>query len=146
MKRKNYLVNALIIAVLLGIFLWRPQCGPGQDTAGTTQSGPGDKVNRNHGFDRRTSLLEYTRHARCRMECRQITESEVADIMQTGKINYRKSNVKARPCPTYAVEGYTDDNQHVRIVFGQCDNKTKVITTIDLDKEWQCHCPGDDYK
>ncbi|HEX6179629.1 MAG TPA: DUF4258 domain-containing protein, partial [Chitinophagaceae bacterium] len=86
------------------------------------------------------------KHARCRMDCRQITAAEVEDIMQKGKINYRKSNVKANPCPVYALEGYTVDNQHVRIVFGQCDNKTKVITCIDLDKEWQCHCPGDDNK
>jgi hypothetical protein len=66
--------------------------------------------------------------------------------MHEGSINYRKSNVKGSPCPTYALEGYTDDNQHVRIVFAQCDNITKVVTCIDLDKEWQCHCPGDDNK
>lgn len=100
--------------------------------------------NRNHGFDRRTSYLEYTKHARCRMECRQIDESEVEEIMRTGEINYRKSELDASPCPTYALEGMTHDDQHVRIVFAQCDDKTKVVTTIDLEHEWECHCPGDD--
>jgi hypothetical protein len=104
------------------------------------------EVNRNRGFDRRVSFLEYTKHARCRMECREITETEVQDIMKNGSINYRKSNVKTNPCPTYAVEGYTQDAQHVRIVFAQCDQKTKVVTCIDLEKDWQCHCPGDDDK
>jgi len=80
------------------------------------------------------------------MECRQITEEEVKEIMETGKINYRKTDVHDRPCPTYAVEGVTHDNQHVRIVFAQCDFKTKVVTTIDLDKEWTCACPGDERK
>jgi hypothetical protein len=103
-------------------------------------------VNRNHGFDRRISYLEYTQHAKCRMDCRQISQSEVEEIMRDGKINYSKSNVNASPCPAYAVEGVTHDDQRVRIVYGQCDQKTKVITVIDLDKEWSCHCPGDDDK
>jgi len=110
---------------------------------GSERDSSGKVVNRNRGFDRRASFLEYTQHARCRMACRQITEEEVKEIMATGKINYRKTDVHDKPCPTYAVEGVTHDNQHVRIVFAQCDYKTKVVTTIDLDKEWSCDCPGD---
>ena len=115
------------------------------DTAdnGKDSNSPAREVNRNRGFDRRTSFIEYTQHARCRMSCRQITEEEVKEIMQNGKINYRKSDVHDRPCPTYALEGVTHESQRVRIVFAQCDNKTKVVTTIDLDKEWTCDCTGD---
>jgi hypothetical protein len=98
-------------------------------------------VNRNRGFHRDTDYLEYTRHARCRMECRKITEAEVKEIMLEGNINYRKSNVKATPCPVYALEGITAaDDQRVRIVFAQCDKKTKVVTCIDLDNEFNCAC------
>ena len=106
----------------------------------------GKEINRDRGFDRRISYLEYTKHARCRMQCRQITPSEVQEIMHEGDINYHKSEVDAKPCPTYALEGYTHDNQHLRVVFAQCDYKTRVVTCIDLDKEWQCDCPGDDQK
>ena len=75
------------------------------------------------------------------MQCRQITAEEVKDIMQNGSVNYRKSNVYAKPCPEYALEGYTkQDDQHVRIVFAQCDHKTKVVTCIDLDKDFDCTC------
>ena len=74
------------------------------------------------------------------------SQAEVEEIMQDGKINYNKSNVNARPCPAYALEGVTKDNQRVRIVFGQCDLKTKVITVIDLETDWTCDCPGDDDK
>src|SRR3954465_3468097 len=71
--------------------------------------------NRNYGFDRRTSFIQYTRHARCRMECRNITAREVEEIMQHGSINYRKSDVKGKPCPVYALEGYSaEDEQHLR--------------------------------
>jgi hypothetical protein len=98
-------------------------------------------VNRNHGFHRNIDYLEYTKHARCRMDCRKISEAEVKEIMLTGNINYRKSNVKASPCPVYAVEGITTtDDQRVRIVFAQCDRKTKVVTCIDLENEFNCAC------
>ncbi len=101
-------------------------------------------VNRNRGFDRRVSYIEYTEHAKCRMQCRKISQAEVEEIMKGGKINYAKSDVSDKPCPTYALEGVTSDNQRVRIVFAQCDFKTKVVTSIDLNTNWECHCPGDD--
>lgn len=103
-------------------------------------------INRDRGFDRRTSYIEYTEHAKCRMSCRKISQAEVEDMMEAGKLNYRKSDVKGIPCPVYAVEGITHDSQRVRIIFGQCDYKTKVITVIDLETDWTCDCPGDDKK
>ena len=97
---------------------------------------------RDKGFDRRISYIEYSNHARCRMECRHITQAEVQDIMQNGKINYTKSDLQNARCPRYALEGITQDNQKVRIVFAQCNEKTEVVTVIDLDTEWACDCPG----
>jgi len=111
----------------------------------TNKVNPAGAVNRDHGFDRRISFIEYTKHARCRMDCRHITQAEVEDIMRNGDINYRKSEVDDKPCPVYALEGFVN-NEKLRIVFAQCDQKTKVVTVIDLDKEWQCDCPGDDKK
>lgn len=84
--------------------------------------------------------LVFTRHANCRMECRTISEAEVKDILQEGEINARKSKPNDRPCPSYAIEGQTDDRQEVRIVFADCPQATKVITAIDLGKEYQCYC------
>ncbi|MFT3935034.1 MAG: DUF4258 domain-containing protein [Chitinophagaceae bacterium] len=107
---------------------------------------PTQNTDRNNGLDRRVSYLEYTQHARCRMDCRQITEEEVKYILQNGTINYRKSEANGHPCPTYALEGYSLEKQHLRIVFAQCDYKTKVVTCIDLDHEFECHCPGDNNK
>lgn len=111
-----------------------------------TNNDPSAKVDRDRGFDRRTSYLEYSKHAKCRMECRHITQAEVEDIMKNGDINYDKSDLKNARCPRYAVEGDTQDRQHVRIVFAQCNEKTEVVTVIDLETEWQCDCPGDDNK
>jgi len=80
------------------------------------------------------------------MECRHITQGEVQQIMQDGKINYNKSDLQNARCPRYAIEGITTDNQDVRIIFAQCNESTTVVTVIDLDKEWSCDCPGDDKK
>ena len=107
---------------------------------------PSAEVNRDRGFDRRISYLEYSKHAKCRMECRHISQAEVEDIMQTGKINYNKSDVQNARCPRYAVEGVTRDDQRVRIVFAQCNESTTVVTVIDLETEFACSCLGDDDK
>jgi Domain of unknown function (DUF4258) len=84
--------------------------------------------------------LVYTHHARCRMECRNISEDEIIAILKTGDVNFGKSEPHATPCKKYAIEGKTNDGQEVRIIFAQCDDVTKVITAIDLDVEHTCHC------
>lgn len=142
-----------ILIIVLGIALLAiKQCNrdePGKKPTTTTKAKTKTStggVDRNRGFDRRISYIEYTAHARCRMKCRKISQAEVEDIMQEGKINYNKSDVNATPCPIYALEGITKDDQRVRIVFAQCDYKTKVVTCIDLNTDWECDCPGDDDK
>jgi hypothetical protein len=137
----------LAIVIVLGLLLfavnkWMPGDKAKPKTT-TDRKDPSSAINRNRGFDRRVSFIEYTQHAKCRMQCRQISQAEVEDIMKGGTINYKKSDVNDRPCPTYALEGITQDDQKVRIVFAQCDLKTKVVTCIDLNADWECHCPGD---
>ena len=141
----------LILVLLIILFFVKRglRNEPGKPKTTTTDprtKDPASATDRNRGFDRRISYIEYTQHGKCRMQCRKISQAEVEEIMRDGKINYAKSNVNARPCPEYALEGITRDNQRVRIVFAQCDLKTKVVTTIDLDTDWTCDCPGDDKK
>ena len=138
------LLIAVLAVVLFFVKKFKSGNGGKYQNQVTKNDNQDPDVNRNRGFDRRVSYIEYTEHAKCRMECRKISQSEVEEIMRGGKINYLKSDVKERPCPTYALEGITHDNQRVRIVFAQCDFKTKVVTTIDLDTDWECVCPGDD--
>jgi hypothetical protein len=140
---KKWIPYLLILALAIAVFVIK-NYKRDDSTSENKSKRPASEVNRNRGFDRRLSYIEYTRHAKCRMECRHISQAEVEEIMQDGRINYNKSNVKARPCPTYALEGITKDEQRVRIVFAQCDLKSKVVTCIDLDTEWQCDCSGDD--
>jgi hypothetical protein len=90
-------------------------------------------------FDRHARLI-LTRHARCRMDCRHITEEEIHEILDKGTINYNKSEPGARPDPKYAVEGFTTERQHLRIIIAPEGEKLIVVTCIELDVEWQCHC------
>ena len=135
----------LVFALVALVFIIR-QYKDERGTNDNTKSKSTTKTNRERGFDRRTSYLEYSKHAKCRMECRRISQAEVEEIMQDGKINYNKSDLQNARCPRYAVEGITGDNQKTRIVFAQCNDKTTVVTVIDLYTEWSCDCPGDDKK
>ncbi|HEX6429479.1 MAG TPA: DUF4258 domain-containing protein [Niastella sp.] len=107
-----------------------PNAGPGRNNAA-----PDNDV-----IDRHPGKLIYTKHARCRMGCRHIDEAEVQEILQEGRINYRKSEPAGRPDPKYALEGTTRDGQQVRIVFAPAKRGMVVITVIDLGTEWSCDC------
>ena len=98
------------------------------------QPGSSDEPVNRHGH------LVYTRHARCRMDCRHITEKEVREILENGQINFAKSEPNSRLDPKYAFEGQTDEGQHLRIVFAPSNNDVIVITCIELGVEWECHC------
>lgn len=147
MKSKGKYIPMLLLAVLLWL-AWSQQWwkGPHRPSKSSfprssTIAVRKTPVNGPSVLDRH-SLLRYTRHALCRMACRHITKEEVTDILEYGKINTEKSNPLDEPCPTYALEGYSDEGQHLRIVFAPCANadSISVVTCIDLDKEWNCSC------
>ncbi|MBI3137562.1 MAG: DUF4258 domain-containing protein [Sphingobacteriales bacterium] len=145
-------VPYILMLLMLGAIFFIRQCqrtkepAPGPDI--TRRDDPVDPASkpgrRDKGFDRRVSYLEYSSHAKCRMQCRRISQAEVEEIMREGKINYNKSDLQNARCPRYAVEGITIDEQRVRIVFAQCNDKTVVVTVIDLETDFSCDCPGDD--
>jgi hypothetical protein len=137
-KAAPYLV--LILLAVLVIFIKRCK---GEDPNPKHADRETKVGQRNRGFDRTLSYIEYTAHAKCRMKCRHISQEDIEDIMRSGEINYSKSEVNESPCPVYAVQGYTHDREHLRVIFGQCDQKTKVITCYNLDQDFECHCPGD---
>lgn len=84
--------------------------------------------------------LVYTKHARCRMQCRYIDESEVEEIVAANEINMSKSELNDTPCPKYAYEGMSHDHQSLRIIIAKCETNWKVVTCIDLGNEFACNC------
>ena len=94
-------------------------------------------------FDRKPSYIEYTRDAECRMNCRKITKEDIRVVMRKGVIVFNKSNLRDRPCPTFAVQGFTDNGENIRIIFQQCRGVTKVVTCYNLKKDFNCDCKDD---
>ena len=127
----------LIAAALLLFYVKKKQRGHLPERPKTDVTIP---VVANDEINRSPSRIIYSRHARCRMECRYIDESEVKEILQTGVVNASKihENEKGK---TYPLEGITHDKQHVRIVFAPKENDAvEVVTCIDLDNDWPCNC------
>lgn len=133
------LAPLLIILVLAIILFWvkRNQRGDEVIAAKETKSTASKSA---RGLNRYPEKIIFSPHAKCRMQCRDITEAEIKKVLQKGKINYRKSELQKEDCQKrYAVEDIAD-SQRIRIIVAQCHDKLTVITCIDLDKEWSCAC------
>ncbi len=87
-----------------------------------------------------TQPLAYTRHARCRMDCRNVDEEEILAILTTGERDPARGREEPGRCPTHALEGRSRDGQRLRVVFAACEDETRVVTAIDLDFEGACAC------
>ena len=78
------------------------------------------------------------------MDCRQIDSAEVQEIMQQGVINLNKTDRHAQPCPVFALQGRTRSGESLRVFFAQCGGETRVVTCYNLEREFECDCPGDE--
>lgn len=98
--------------------------------------------NENQGNEsfRNISHLILTKHVKCRMDCRHITEEEIKEILKDGSVNYAKSGIGSKGDSTFALEGYSHENQHIRVVVAPEGDGLVIITCIDLGKEWPCNC------
>jgi hypothetical protein len=125
MKNRNVIISALLLSILFLIFIIRRWNEPTAKEA----------------FNRHPKSIIYTKHALCRMDCRQIDKGEIREIMEKGIINFNKTNKRDRPCPTFALQGRTLSGESIRVIFAQCDSLTKVITCYNLEQDLECHCP-----
>lgn len=119
------------------LFFWvkKNQRGGSNKNNNRVETGTGtyQKLNRN------IKNIVYSKHARCRMNCRFIDESEVKEILQDGVLNEDKIEVSSKG-KSYPLEGRTHDGQRVRIVFAPQGEKLVVVTVIDLEKDYKCDC------
>ncbi len=144
MNTKKILPYVLLIVIAL-VALTLKNCKSTSPKPKTTTVTEDSYVKR--GLNRNPSNVNYSKHAKCRMDCRHITEAEVKYILQNGNVNYKKSDLKGEDCrKKYAVEGYSKDGQHLRIVFAPCKDEVTVVTCIDIGTEWECYCEGDEAK
>jgi len=124
-RQKSQIFSVLLIIAMVGITLFQ-----NQKASSSFKDFENDTAKK----------IYYTKHAKCRMDCRYISKEEINFIRKNGNINYRKSDMDDQPCPTIAKEGRSKDGQMLRIVFAECDTETKVVTAIDLENEYKCNC------
>ena len=132
MKNKSFPFLIFIAAALL--FFWVKKNQRGKTTGRVTVDAVKDDY---FALRSGNKTIKYSRHAKCRMACRQIDESEVKDILSNGEINYNKEQDGEKGV-SYPLEGTTKDGQHVRIVFAPKEKEIIVVTAIDLEKDWPC--------
>lgn len=134
MNRKQRNVGLALLAFCL-LLLWLLRIYSGSRFHPVPGSpGPENRFWENPAF------VAYSKHARCRMNCRQIDEYEVNEILRKGRLNTSRIRRDERGA-TYPLEGITRDKQRVRIVVAPRKNGVEVITCIDLDTDWSCDCP-----
>jgi hypothetical protein len=145
----NYMKKAipyLLLLVLFVLALFVKQCrarerlqGYGKSEANNSTETSGNKINNLEIFRDPEASYFFTKHARCRMACRRITQKEVKEIVLKAEVNYNKSDLNDPKGPTYALEGYTTkDRQHLRIIVAPKQRHLSIVTVIDLDKDWEC--------
>lgn len=133
----------------------KKQYGGSNNNSSNTNNSNGRAKNNNNsnnnGGNQAPSELSYkgkklilTKHAKCRMGCRYIDESEIMEIIAKNNINQRKSTTTAEngKCPTTAYEGVSRDDQELRIIVAYCegDDVVRVVTVIDTGNEFNCTC------
>ena len=138
MNKKYLPFIVLLAAALLLYYVKKNQRGSFPRNPAADISIP---VVTDEGFDRKTHTIIYSKHARERMDCRHIDESEVMEILQNGQLNYKKIETASQG-KKYPLEGITHDKQNVRIVFAPKQDALVVVTVIDLDKDWDCAVKG----
>lgn len=125
MKRRKYVYLIIVLVLVVVVYLFR-----------SPENGTGAEPYRN------ITEIVYTNHARCRMGCRDISENEIKKVLEDGSLNRAKSGFdRQHNDQTYAVEGYGNDGQFIRVVVTPRNNQLLVITVIDLRKDWACNCP-----
>lgn len=134
-QKYTYLFAVLALALLFWIY-WNRQGDGVRNGPPEAGSGAYEAM-----IDRQATHLRFSRHARCRMGCRQIDEQEVREIIARGDINAGKVEHSGKGI-SIPLEGITRDRQRVRIVVAPKKNREMVlVTVIDLDTEWECDCP-----
>ncbi|HCZ35000.1 MAG TPA: hypothetical protein DHV26_03645 [Cytophagales bacterium] len=134
---KKKLIPYLILAAFFVVALLVRSYRTGESDA-QLESNPSTRISLDVFRDADAEYF-FTKHARCRMECRNITQKEVKEIVRKAEVNYNKSDLQASGGAKYALEGYTSkDRQHIRVIVAPKQKHLSIVTVIDLDKDWEC--------
>lgn len=130
---KKYIPYIVLLLAALLLYFVKTHQGNNRKAVNVTA----EAINSNEGFNRHPAHIIYTKHARCRMDCRHITEEEVKEILATGKLRADKIE-QGEKGNTYPLDGRTSGDKMVRIVVAPKKEDIVLVTVIDLDTDWPC--------
>lgn len=143
-KLAPYLILLILFVIALGLRYYQSNTGHDVDFPTSSSESRNNKPiagyrsNLDYFRDPEAEYF-FTKHARCRMDCRQVTQKEVKEIVQKADVNYNKSDLDDAQGPKYAVEGHTSrDRQHLRVVVAPKQRHLSIVTVIDLDHDSGC--------
>ena len=82
----------------------------------------------------------YSDKAICNMECRNISKDGIREMLTRGDVLFSESETRAKPCPSYVIEGETDAGRLLRVVFTRCDSTSEVLSAHAVDENLDCSC------
>jgi len=86
MKIKNTTIHILLGLLIIALSI--RNCNLNRHNYVSHNEG---QIKEHQALNRNPTHINYTKHAKCRMECRHIDESEIKDILANGSINYKKA-------------------------------------------------------
>lgn len=97
-------------------------------------------------FKRNPSRISYSPVSLCRMDCLRITANEITEILKKGEVISSLSNLRALPCPIFAVQGLTTGGRKLGIEVTQCGTVAKITACDNLAEVQICNCPAEQYE
>lgn len=90
-----------------------------------------DRINKYH--------LSQTEKLQCLLRCYKITEAELLNIINQKNIDYKNSDVRKKPWPSYKFRGTTTDNRNVQICIEVPDSLPATIVEVKMEAV-SCNC------
>lgn len=61
-----------------------------------------------------------------------IDTATISSILKSGDVNFKESNIEAKPCKVYQVEGVVN-NQELGLIFENCDSTAVLKRVFNLN-------------
>ncbi len=84
--------------------------------------------------------FEMSHKAACKLKCLKLTNTGFKIELQGYQVNYDLSDVHAKPCGSYFIEGKDKSKAAFELVIRDCDTITKIDDIRILDPKITCHC------
>lgn len=81
----------------------------------------------------KSDTIYFSTNAQCHLDCLDIKKETVLEVLNKGKVNFKKSDIKRNPCKNYIVE-----KNNFSVLFELCDEK---VTLKEFSHTFDsCYC------